>query len=220
MKKAGIIGIAAVVLLVAAGAYAMSDFFVTKSWNYRISIEVETPEGIKTGSTVRQVNARKELAGYINPGAGIIKFDVIGEAAIVDLGERGILMELPSYNVLLEAFPYRDNENKVDYYSSLLSVGKIGNVDITNYAFVTFIDIANPESIQTVRKDDFENIFGAGVKLKKISVQITDEPILWGQVRKYLGWFDSKKIGLVQWNPNLKDSAKYLTKSSFIKGEE
>lgn len=218
MKRAGISAIFIFVFLIMFGSYALKDFFVPKIWNYKVTVVVETPEGLKTGAGVWQVKAQRNIAGYLNPGGGIVTFKVIGEAAVVDLGGRGILMELPNYGVFLEAFPYRNNETVVQYYDSFLSVGKFSNLDISKHNFVTFTDLERPETIRTVHGNDLKKFFGSGVSLKSIVVQITDESVTWGSVRKYLKWFDHKRMGLSTWDPKYADQAQYLTKSSFIKG--
>ena len=48
-------GLMAIALILTAGtAFAMSDLYVSGTWRYRITVEVETPEGLKSGSAVRE----------------------------------------------------------------------------------------------------------------------------------------------------------------------
>lgn len=79
MKKTGIIGIAAVVLLVAVGAYALVQNKAAVpgigdaknkvyGWRYKMTVSVETPEGIVTGSAVRQMG--NDTAGSVLPEVG------------------------------------------------------------------------------------------------------------------------------------------------------
>ncbi len=64
---------------------------------------------------------------------------------------------------------------------------------------MTFTDINDPKSVTLVRgwvfnKDkqdydpvnDFEKIFGAGLKIKNITITVTDESVSWGVVDGYL----------------------------------
>lgn len=79
MKKARIIGIVAVVLLVAAGVFALAQNKVAipgvgdaknkvYGWRYKMTVSVETPEGIVTGSAVRQMG--NDTAGSVLPEVG------------------------------------------------------------------------------------------------------------------------------------------------------
>ena len=61
-------GLTTIVLVLVAGtAFAMSDYIVPSTWRYKITVEVETPEGIKSGSAVREVRAWKNAAKLVNP---------------------------------------------------------------------------------------------------------------------------------------------------------
>lgn len=64
----------------------------------------------------------------------------------------------------------------------------IGREMVDNYPYlVTFKDIADPTSVVRVDPDDLAASFGAGYRLKAITVQVTDEPVTVGIVKK-LGW--------------------------------
>jgi hypothetical protein len=92
----------------AGTAYAAKDYVVPTTWRYKITIEIETPEGIKTGSAVREVRAWKNAAKIINPDVAPIEYEVIGEAVVVDLGKRGVLFGLidwDSYEEVESSFP-------------------------------------------------------------------------------------------------------------------
>ncbi len=199
-------------LLVVTGSYKWG------SWNYRITVEIETPEGIKTGSAVRNVyiSKRPALLGENNDGNRI---EVTGESVVIDLGERGHVFSLigwSSYYEMLEAFyELRSGswEDKIKKGKKILKVGETG--DLKNYApgFVSFENIKDPRTIRLVRdglsksigskrdiKDNFENIYGNGVKLKKITIEITDDPVTWGAVDLVLGqdFWDKYR----RWNKN------------------
>ena len=58
-----------------------------------MTITVDTPEGVKTGSAVHEISNSKGLFGF--PDAGN-PADIEGEAVVVDLGERGVLFALIS----------------------------------------------------------------------------------------------------------------------------
>jgi hypothetical protein len=62
-------------------------------YRYRLTVEVETPEGLKSGSSVIEV---KTALGGPNdiPSPGSLFTEARGEAVAVDLGERGVLFAL------------------------------------------------------------------------------------------------------------------------------
>jgi hypothetical protein len=63
------------------------------NYRYRLTVEVETPEGLKTGSSVIEV--RTAMSGPNNiPTPGSLFTEIRGEAAAVDLGNRGYLFAL------------------------------------------------------------------------------------------------------------------------------
>ncbi len=185
-------------LLVVTGNYQWG------SWNYRITVEIETPEGIKTGSAVRNVYISKSpaLFGENNDGNRI---EVTGESVVIDLGERGHVFSLiggTSYYELLKAFPELRSgswEEKINVGKRILKVGK--TAELKNYAlgFVSFEDMKNPKSVRFIKGaqfnietqkivpvDDFELFFGQGVRVHRVIIEVTDDPVTWGIVDKYL----------------------------------
>ena len=63
------------------------------TYRYRLTVEVDTPEGIKTGASVIEV--RTTLAGKPTlPDANALEIRVKGQAVMVDLGQRGVLFAL------------------------------------------------------------------------------------------------------------------------------
>ena len=57
----------------------------TPTYRYRMTVEVETPEGLKTGSSVIEVST-DVASEYTIPTPGKVTNRVRGEAAAVDLG--------------------------------------------------------------------------------------------------------------------------------------
>lgn len=55
---------------------------------------------------------------------------------------------------------------------------------------VTFGDIADPASVTLVDPGDLAASFGPGVKLKAVTLDVTDEPVTLGRVEGVLGWLD------------------------------
>ncbi|MBK9562688.1 MAG: hypothetical protein IPO54_06120 [Micavibrio sp.] len=214
MMSPKILGIVVLLTVMAATAVVAMEQVngdQTYSWRYKMTVEVETPEGIKTGSAVRQMG--NELQGSPLSQAGN-PADVRGEAVAVDLGKRGVLFALISHQSDLEfynAFPVSGGyggatPEGIHYYANL-SVGTQGILNPKappGYPkLVTFKDLNDPKSVTLAQewtyirgqergqnfeltKDQMEELIGPGVKLKSITLEITDEPVTWGIVDEYL----------------------------------
>ncbi len=80
-------GVVVALVLVAAVAWAVKGCVFPYTWNYKITIEIETPEGVKTGTAVRQViNRDNSLLGMNLGDVPSRKANVKGEAVVIDLG--------------------------------------------------------------------------------------------------------------------------------------
>ena len=77
-------GVTMMVVVAAVTAIAWNIAYPSATWRYKMTVTVETPEGIKTGSAVREVHVRTEPD--ILPEAATMHFSVKGEAVVVDLG--------------------------------------------------------------------------------------------------------------------------------------
>lgn len=196
-------------LLVAGAAFAMSDLYVSGTWRYRLSVEIETPEGVKTGSAVREVWAS---ASNIRIGfpESTSKTNIKGEAVVVDLGARGVvfaLIDWDSYEEVGRTFPYtaaKGVPDRIRHFRSL-KPGLKKDLPLDQYPpFVMFKDLNDPKSVTLVKGhrfdadkqehipvDAFEALFGPGVRLKSITVEITEDPVTWG-IEKWLGWLLKK----------------------------
>ncbi len=138
------------------------------SLHYRMTVSVETPEGIKTGSAVRATDWSRS-------------YDYMGEAVAVDLGHRGILLERPNGNygitdAIEDVFPIHENPK----------TGTKVVLEPAQYpSFITFRDINDPMSQTDVHEMD--EAFGAGVRIREISIEVTREGVT-SDLVKSLPW--------------------------------
>lgn len=177
-------------------------------YRYRLTVEVETPEGLKTGSSVIEVRQSLMRPGS-DPGAGVgVSRKVRGEAVAVDLpGGQTLYALLRSENnvewasrvyVLLAPKPEK-NEPFVDQLDNVLELEGVqvlprmwrANVlqgERSAYPqMVTFADEADPTSIVRVDPDDLAASFGQGVRLKRITAELTDDAVTTG-IEERLEW--------------------------------
>ncbi len=144
-KLAWIAGI--VLVAVAAGALMMSDLYVSGKWRYRLTVVVETPEGIREGSAVREAWASASSIRIGLPES-TSKTNIRGEAVVVDLGARGVLFALigwDSYREVSETFPYTAAKGIPDRIRHFKNLKPGLKAELTNPKFwprmVTFGDL-------------------------------------------------------------------------------
>lgn len=186
---------------------ALSDD-AAPDYRYRLTVEVETPEGLKTGSSVIEVQQTLVRAGSV-PANQAVERRVRGEAAAVDLpGGKTLFALLRSDNdpdwasrvyVLLapqENKPFEDALDDVLEIKGERTLPRTWPADLwiperSAYPMlVTFGDPADPTSVAQVDPDDLAATFGEGVKLKRITVELTDDPVTTG-IEERLGWMDN-----------------------------
>lgn len=151
------------------------------TYRYKLTVEVETPEGLRTGSAVRQVSWTKGMK--ITPEADTATMTHKGEAAIVDLpGGRTLfaLMSPDGQETPMLAFGSARQSRRSDRSIKILTppakpepvYGKSGYPRL-----VMFRDIKDPKTVEKVDPTNFAASFGAGYRLKRITAQIVDEPV-------------------------------------------
>jgi hypothetical protein len=179
------------VLAVCLAAYAgWTLAFPSGAWRYRLTFEVETPEGVKTGSAVREVKA---ATGMRFGDASGTTMRVTGEAVTVDLGARGLLFAVLSRGesvddggyIVFRSFPYPGSPNGplmgvgtregIAYYERLEARADVPFETLPT--LVRFNDIANPRTVELVDPKDLSKSYGAGVGLKSASIEMVDNGI-------------------------------------------
>jgi len=241
-KRAIFIGVL-LVLGFAGVAFAMGDKpgeVTSGSWRYKMTVAVETPEGIKTGSAVREVHVQRPPINMPHVTSDV---KVKGEAVVVDLGKRGVLFALlrgPKgdedypYLVLFDAFPSGHGgttPKAIEYYSTLKNAKATLTFD--QYPMlVTFRDLNDPKTVTAVleieksgkpiapefrlRADRFAELFGTGVTLKEITIEMTEEPVT-RRIKTHLPSF-GEKTGFEQWFKSLPyDDPRRIGPYDFIK---
>ena len=191
-------------LALATSACASDD--TAPDYRYRLTVEVETPEGLKTGSSVIEVKQRLVRAGS-NPANIAVERRVRGEAVAVDLpGGRTLFallrsdnnIEWPTY-VMQTLAPHSESETFAQQLDNMLllegeivlprTFPPVGHLEERSAypMLVTFGDLDDPASVERVDPDDLAATFGEGVSLKRITVQVTDDPVTSG-IERRLGW--------------------------------
>jgi len=190
--------------------------------HYRLKVEVETPQGLRSGSSVIWVKAVRNPS-WVNPEGRGIRALFRGEAVSIDLpngrtlfallrsvsGNRDAPAEWPvtSFDDILD--PQEDFVDNVKQLSQITRsdimrplpktehISPNGGEDIPVLPLlVTFKDINDPGSVVRVDADDLAASFGAGYQLKAITAEISSGPVTKG-IEKKLGWLNSTKGALL-----------------------
>ena len=222
--------------LIALAALALGACSPGYSYRYRVTVEVDTPQGVKSGSGVWETTSWQ--------GSGIpdtaIRSKASGEAVAVDL-PGGTLFALMR----------RGSDMNVDYpsgivYGHLLThpqpdlpfshetngwTDNVRAIARSRAAFelypdeypllVRFRDLRDPASVEKVDPGDLAASFGPGVHLKRITIAVTRDGVTDG-IAKRMPWLKSQKGSLLKTPPGtpVRDApfGHLLTEGDFVAG--
>lgn len=167
--------------------------YPTHTYRYKLTIEIDTPEGVRSGYAVREVTWRDGPRITMEASAGMM--EERGEAVTIDLpnGEtifalrphtQGATVGLAFGTARLKASSSRD---PVEVYRPRRYNPVWGQDGYPR--FVRFLDLNDPASVEKVDAADLPGVFGRGYAVKRITAKLTDEPITL-TVGKRLNWLD------------------------------
>jgi hypothetical protein len=187
-------------LLIILGVFVMVVLLTrcgsTQTVRYRMTVEVETPQGLRTGSSVREVTAYSPWV--INPSSRT-HFDLSGEAVAVDLPDGRVLFALLTgadgvdYAALLPGYhmgwlsPEGIAQGPVPLWPNTLSTVSRARGAAAAPMLVTFGNLRDPMSVTEVDPANLSAQFGEGVRLRRITVQVTDDDVTEG-IERRLVW--------------------------------
>ncbi len=172
---------------------------------YRLSVEVETPAGLKSASGVLAVTPDR---GYSNRGRSVTS----GDAVFVDLGGGKNLVALlahPDKTLDLEAINYvalraygEAGGQRISFNQMSRMTGVVPVTGALIPVLVSFGDSAEPSSMRSVAPDNMEAGLGPGYRLHRITAEVVPngfwpidfgwilgEPVTRG-IRAKLPWID------------------------------
>lgn len=182
------------------------------TYRYRLTVEVDTPEGLRRGSSVIQVKTQ-DIIGFPGPDAGGIRTSVKGEAVVVDLGRRGLLFALlrdADSIAQLSLLPVRvDKGGTGEAAGNNLRAMKLvaGRADVPEESrpiLVRFRDISDSKSVEIVDAEDLASAFGPGVRLRRITAEITDDRMT-DSIAEVLPWLGTTVTGYLSGKANWED---------------
>lgn len=187
--------------LVAGGAAALlaSCSEQSNTGRFKITVEVETPEGLRSGYSV--VEEMITPAPWYSISESQYSSRFRGEAVAVDLpGGRTLFallrndgtLDMPN---LIGRTLYPNGRSKGDPLRKMgdppIEMPLVAAKAMPNEPgipmLVTFRDIADPRSVEKVDPSNLAASFGDGISLKRITVEVTEDPVTTG-IEKRLGW--------------------------------
>lgn len=164
-------------------------FLGGNSYRFRMTVAVDTPQGVRTGSSVYEVTAGR--TGGILPEEAKRDWSVKGEAVAVDLPGGRTLFALLKTGAHFEDMmglsmaslhpDFRSTGYDVVGVAKELSRGTWpgpAEVAPADYPMlVMFADKDDPASVQLVEPGNLGGQFGDGVRLRGMIVELTDNPV-------------------------------------------
>jgi len=214
MKKLFLIVV--VLVIVTPLAYCLVPF-PYYSWNQKLTVEVEKDGKIYQASSVVKLSFHRSVTPHGTAYYGAVK----GEAVALELDKGQYLFALLTdtknnqdyikevaakhvfeKELLSLGAPSQDNnKNEIGYrndwlpYMALLPLGKKGNLKSKFYPrFITFRDLNDRTSLKQIDPLKLEDYFGPNIRLKKVTIELTDEPVTLGRMQKILNWYPQRPI--------------------------
>jgi hypothetical protein len=188
-------------------ALGLSGCGKTQSYRYKLTLEVETPEGVKRAFNVVEITFHEVSI----PAQGLMAA-ARGEALYLDLGpgrrplvalltkkyRKGMPWahwdEIQPTTILARVYDEKldRGDSSGDAWRERIfrhrGAREIAPGDLPD--LVTFADINDPKSVTAVDPDNLEATLGPGVKWKRVTLEVTDEPVTTG-IGKKLPWLAS-----------------------------
>jgi hypothetical protein len=200
------------------------------SYRFRMTVDVETPQGIKSGSSVMEVRLARGMA--IGDQSGVTS-GVFGEAVVVDLpdGPLFVLLQMPDaggplQDVVPDALLGMSSDTSETPDEVMSNTAKLGSAWFSSYKadlprtrdngsqvsnnnwpmMVLFRDLNDPKSVERVDPE--------AIGVKRIMLETTGDDVTTG-IEKRLGWLSSLKGGYLHGGFTSRDAPLGLDGSKF-----
>ncbi|MAW89891.1 MAG: hypothetical protein CL575_06545 [Altererythrobacter sp.] len=202
MKILKILAVSALVFFLSVTACGYS----TDTIRYKMTVEVETPSGIRSGSTVRQITLVTPPNFACSLGESRPVWRLKGEAVTVELPDGRLLFAISQGEHLDPMQPTAQMSRLFDRYGrgahkpiSIWSNSrrlKASDYDKFMPMLVTFGDVNDPSTARLVEPDELDAEFGPGFKLHRITINQTNERVSEG-IEEYLPWMLEAETGML-----------------------
>lgn len=169
------------------------------SWRQKLTVTVETPAGEVSASSVSHVSWAKH---WIRTDGMGWDYDLTSEAVVVEVMPGRYLFALlgsPGRSEYMGTVAAASiNGRDLQWIDGALfdevrdrrdrAAGVITLPEVQYPMMVTFGDIADPTSVKMVDPANLAASFGLGVRLKAVTLEVTDEAVTVGRIEGVLGW--------------------------------
>ena len=177
-------------------------------WHQKLTVVVDTPDGPVSGSSVIEVRAR---FGQLPMSDVEVWYSVIGEATVVEVVPGRYLFALLNgseeqyYRAVREQF---QGVHRGEWLKRIPAMKGVVRLLKNNYPLlVTFDDFNDPKSVRKVSPRNLPVIFGPGIRIEEITLEITDVSVAVDQINSVLPWINN--LG-----DNMLDSKRYRDSTS------
>jgi hypothetical protein len=210
-----------------------------EQWNQRLTLILDTPAGELRASAVTQITKTDTTGGiFFPPEARRVNSAVVGEAVVVEVTPGRWLFALLGgredgkgeaaswvYPAFIE--PAEPDKRKRSYARAMQIVraqpldtpAPLPMTDLP--MLVTFDDVTRPETVRLVDPADLAATFGPGVRLRAVTLEVTEAAVTVGTVEGVLAWLrkiwpkrlDGQRFGTIHTE---KPFANSLSSNSFV----
>lgn len=187
-----------VVLVIVLNRSCVPDRY---AWNQELKVEIDTPDGVKTGTAVTEVRWRGDIPTLSSAvPTGSVELD--GEALVVAIaGNRQlfVLLEGDEFSSNLKYLALRLLSDKIggtgtfpDLGPKIVASRQALSVPPELYPyFVMFRDISDPSTAVRIEPANMVNQLGAGYALRSIALSVTERPRGPSKIKRILPWLPS-----------------------------
>lgn len=191
-----------------------------RDWHQKMSLTVETPDGVKSALSVIEVKSR-----YVGPDSmgNEVFYGLRGEAVTMEIAPGRylfVLLEESFSELYYRSSPesFSNPKNRGKWLAEMPSMREVVNVPWDRFPMlVTFDDIKNPASVKRVNPSKLAASFGQGYRFKSITLEITDEPVTEGRIGGVLGWLEQLEGGYLHGGFTSKGAPLGLTGLEFVR---
>lgn len=192
-------------IFVLLACFLLAGCWYDYEWRQKLTMVVETPDGDKSGSAVSRVGITESDGPLTFPEARGARSSIKGEAVVVEVlpgkylfalisGANTLAQKVFAPELGLDRRPV-DMPDLETWAEQLSQMRSRKTVPLDSYPLlVTFNDINDPKTVKKVDPNNLAATFGPGVRLKTITLKITDEPVTEGKVEEALAWWGNKEL--------------------------
>jgi hypothetical protein len=177
-----------------------------EQWNQRLTVIIDTPAGEIRDSAVTQITKTDTTGGiFFPPEARRVNSAVVGEAVVVEVTPGRWLFALLggredgkgeaaswAYPAFIES---AEPDKRKRSYARAMQIIRAQPLDtpaplpMTDLPMlVTFDDVMRPETVRLVDPADLAATFGPGVRLRAVTLEVTEAAVTVGTVEGVVGW--------------------------------